>query len=322
MNEAPIIYPLEGKRVWVAGHRGLVGSAVVRRLERKPCLLLTVERSAVDLRRQTEVEAWLESARPHAIVLAAATVGGIAANDKRPAEFLYDNLMIQANLIEAARQAGVEKVLVLGSTCIYPKFAPQPIAEEDLLTGPLEPTNEWYALAKIAGIKLAEAYRRQHGLDVISAMPTNLYGPGDFFSPEASHVIPALVGKIHAAKAHGESSVEIWGTGRPKREFLHCDDAADALIFLLTRYSGPSTVNIGTGEELSILDLAKLIAGVAGYRGGFHFNPSRPDGTPRKLTDGKRLAALGWKPRVVLRDGLAATYDWYRAALADGRVRA
>lgn len=322
MNEAAPLYALNGKRVWVAGHRGLVGSAVVRRLEREPCTLVTVERSALDLRRQAELESWLERARPHAIFLAAATVGGIAANEARPAEFLYDNLMIQANVIEAARRAGVEKVLVLGSTCIYPKFAPQPIAEADLLTGPLEPTNEWYALAKIAGVKLAEAYRRQHGFDVISAMPTNLYGPGDFFAPEASHVIPALIGRIHAAVLRGEASVEIWGTGRPRREFLHCDDAADALVFLMTRYSGGSTVNVGTGEDVSILDLARLIAEIAGYRGGFHFNTERPDGTPRKLTDGRRLAALGWRARIGLREGLAATYDWYRAALADGRVRA
>ncbi|MSO68787.1 MAG: GDP-L-fucose synthase [Alphaproteobacteria bacterium] len=322
MSDAPIIYTLEGKRVWVAGHRGLVGAAVVRRLNRERCTLLTVDRATLDLKRQAAVEAWLKDARPQAIILAAATVGGIASNDARPAEFLYDNLMIQANVIEAARQSDVEKVLVLGSTCIYPKFAPQPIAEEDLLTGPLEPTNEWYALAKIAGVKLAEAYRRQYGFDVISAMPTNLYGPGDFFAPEASHVIPALIGKIHAAKARGEASVEIWGTGRPKREFLHCDDAADALVFLMTRYSDYSTINVGTGEDLSIRELATLIAEIVDYSGGFHFNTQRPDGTPRKLTAGKKLAALGWKARTNLRDGLAATYQWYRAALADGRVRA
>ena len=322
MSESDSLYSLDGKRVWVAGHRGLVGSAVMRRLEHEPCALLTVDHATLDLKRQASVEAWLKDARPHAIVLAAATVGGIASNNARPAEFLYNNLMIQANVIEAARQTGVEKVLVLGSTCIYPKFAPQPIAEEDLLTGPLEPTNEWYALAKIAGVKLAEAYRRQYGFDVISAMPTNLYGPGDFFAPEASHVIPALIGKIHEAKTRGDASIEIWGTGRPRREFLHCDDAADALVFLMMRYSDHSTINVGTGEDLSILDLASLIATIIGYRGGFHFNTARPDGTSSKLTDGKRLAALGWKARINLRDGLAATYDWYRAALTDGRVRA
>jgi GDP-L-fucose synthase len=316
------LFPLDGRRVWVAGHRGLVGSALVRRLERERCTLLLIERSRLDLRRQADVEAWMQSARPEAIFLAAASVGGIAANAARPAEFLYDNLMIQANVIEAARRAAVGKVLVLGSTCIYPKFAPQPIAEEDLLTGPLEPTNEWYALAKIAGVKLAEAYRRQHGFDVISAMPTNLYGPGDFFAPEASHVIPALVGRIHAAQASGAPSVEIWGTGRPKREFLHCDDAADALVFLMTRYSGHSTVNVGTGEEVSIDALARLIGEIVGYRGQFRFDSTRPDGTPRKLTDGKVLAALGWKARIGLKDGLVATYSWYRAALGENRLRA
>ncbi len=322
MSEARTLYSLDGKRVWVAGHGGLVGSALMRRLERDPCTVMTVERAKLDLKRQAGVEAWLKDARPQAIFLAAATVGGIASNDARPGEYLYDNLMIQANVIEAARQTGVEKVLVLGSTCIYPKFAPQPIAEEDLLTGPLEPTNQWYALAKIAGVKLAEAYRRQYGFDVISAMPTNLYGPGDFFAAEASHVIPALIGKIHTAKTRRAASVEIWGTGRPKREFLHCDDAADALVFLMTRYSGHSTVNVGTGEDLSIRELATLIAEIVGYGGGFHFNTQRPDGTPRKLTDGKKLAALGWKARINLRDGLTATYEWYRAAHADGRVRA
>jgi GDP-L-fucose synthase len=316
------LFPLDGRRVWVAGHRGLVGSALVRRLERERCTLLLIERSRLDLRRQADVEAWMQSARPEAIFLAAASVGGIAANAARPAEFLYDNLMIQANVIEAARRAAVGKVLVLGSTCIYPKFAPQPIAEEDLLTGPLEPTNEWYALAKIAGVKLAQAYRRQHGFDVISAMPTNLYGPGDFFAPEASHVIPALVGRIHAAQASGAPSVEIWGTGRPKREFLHCDDAADALVFLMTRYSGHSTVNVGTGEEVSIDALARLIGEIVGYRGQFRFDSTRPDGTPRKLTDGKVLAALGWKARIGLKDGLVATYSWYRAALGENRLRA
>lgn len=322
MSDAPILYDLAGKRIWVAGHRGLVGSALMRRLAGERCTLLTVERDRLDLRRQSEVEAWLSAERPHAILLAAARVGGIGANSTRPGEFLYDNLMIQANVIEAARQTGVEKVLVLGSTCIYPKFAPQPIAEDDLLTGPLEPTNEWYALAKITGVKLCQAYRRQYGLDLISAMPTNLFGPGDFFDPEGSHVIPALMGRIHAAKVAGARSVVLWGSGKPKREFLHCDDAADALVYLLMRYSGDSPVNVGTGEEITILDLARLIAEVVGFRGEFTLDASRPDGTPRKLTDGRRLAALGWKARIALRDGLATTYDWFRAASAEGRVRA
>lgn len=322
MSEAPILYPLAGKRVWVAGHQGLVGSALMRRLAGEGCTLLTVERRKLDLRRQSEVEAWLNAARPHAILLAAARVGGIGANSTRPGEFLYDNLMIQANVIEAARHAGVEKVLVLGSTCIYPKFAPQPIAEDDLLTGPLEPTNEWYALAKIAGVKLCQAYRRQYGLDLISAMPTNLFGPGDFFDPEGSHVIPALMGRIHAAKEARAPSVTLWGSGQPRREFLHCDDAADALVFLLTRYSGESPVNVGTGEEITILDLARLIAEVVGFQGTFTQDRTKPDGTPRKLTDGRRLAALGWTAKITLKDGLASTYHWYRAASGEGRLRA
>lgn len=322
MSEAPILYPLAGKRVWVAGHQGLVGSALMRRLAGEGCTLLTVERRKLDLRRQSEVEAWLNAARPHAILLAAARVGGIGANSTRPGEFLYDNLMIQANVIEAARHAGVEKVLVLGSTCIYPKFAPQPIAEDDLLTGPLEPTNEWYALAKIAGVKLCQAYRRQYGLDLISAMPTNLFGPGDFFDPEGSHVIPALMGRIHAAKEARAPSVTLWGSGQPRREFLHCDDAADALVFLLTRYSGESPVNVGTGEEITILDLARLIAEAVGFQGAFTLDGSKPDGTPRKLTDGRRLAALGWTAKITLKDGLASTYQWYRAASGEGRLRA
>jgi GDP-L-fucose synthase len=321
VSETRAAFPLAGRRVWVAGHRGLVGAALVRRLASEGCTLLMVERGALDLRRQAEVEAWLDAERPEAIFLAAATVGGIAANRARPGEFLYDNLMIQANVLEAVRRIGGAKLLLLGSTCIYPKFAPQPIAEADLLGGPLEPTNEAYAIAKIAGVKLCQAYRRQYGLDLISAMPANLYGPGDFFDAEGAHVIPALIGRIHAAAETGAAEVVLWGSGRPRREFLHCDDAADALVHLMQHYSEAAPVNVGTGEDISILELARRIAGVIGYRGRFGFDPTRPDGTPRKLTDGRRLAALGWRARITLAEGLAATYVWYRAALAEGRVR-
>ena len=315
-------YRLQGKRVWVAGHRGLVGSALVRRLASEDCEILSVGRERVDLRRQEAVERWLAEARPHAIFLAAATVGGIAANDVRPAEFLYDNLMIQSNVLSAAHATGVEKLLVLGSTCIYPKHAPQPMREEDLMTGPLEPTNQWYGLAKIAGIRLCQAYRRQYGADFIAAMPSNLYGPGDFFDLEQSHVIPALMAKIHAAKLAGQIEVEIWGSGRPRREFLYSDDAADALVHLMGVYSGEAHVNVGTGEDVSILDLATLIAEVVGYGGGWRFDRGKPDGTPVKCSDIGRLTALGWAPKTSLKDGLAETYGWYREALAADRIRA
>lgn len=315
-------YSLAGKRVWVAGHRGLVGSALVKRLAEEQCELIFADRTRLDLRRQVDVEDWLNEARPEAVFLAAATVGGIHANDSRPAEFLYDNLMIEGNVIHAAQRVGVEKLLFLGSTCIYPKFAPQPIAEGDLLTGPLEPTNQWYALAKVAGIYLCQAYRRQHGCNFISAMPTNLYGPGDFFEAENSHVIPALMGKIHHAVTQNASEVEIWGSGEPYREFLYSEDAADALVFLMQTYSGETHVNIGTGEELKIIELAQLIADVAGYRGGWKFDRNRQDGTPRKLSDVRLLKALGWTRPTALRDGLQTTYDWFRDALAAGQIRA
>lgn len=306
-----IIFPLAGRRVFVAGHRGMVGSALVRRLERTGAVVLTAARGEIDLRRQAETEDWLARARPEAVFIAAATVGGILANESRPGEFLYDNLMIAANLIEAARRARVAKLLFLGSSCIYPRLAPQPMAEEALLTGPLEPTNQWYAIAKIAGLKLCAAYRRQYGCDFISAQPTNLYGPGDRYDLMASHVIPALIAKTHHAKATGAAEVEIWGTGRPRREFLHVDDLADALAFLMERYSGESQVNIGWGKDVSIAELAQLVAEVVGYRGGFRYATDKPDGAPRKLLDVGKLAALGWQPRIALRDGLVDAYRWF-----------
>jgi GDP-L-fucose synthase len=311
-----VLFPLAGKRVWVAGHRGMVGSALVRRLAREDCEILTIGRDKVDLRRQAETEAWIAGARPDAIFLAAARVGGIAANAALPGDFLHDNLAIQTNVIEAARRTGVGKLLFLGSSCIYPKLAPQPIAEEALLTGPLEPTNEWYAIAKIAGLKLAQAYRRQHGCDFISAMPTNLYGPEDNFDLETSHVLPALIRKAHEAKVGGRDELVIWGTGTPLREFLHVDDCADALVHLMTSYSGDSHVNVGSGEEISIADLARLVAEVVGFVGQIAFDASKPDGTPRKLMSSDRLRATGWRPRIGLREGIRAAHDWYAGRLA------
>jgi GDP-L-fucose synthase len=306
-----ILYPLKGKRVWVAGHKGMVGAALVRRLAREGCEIIRAPRSEVDLRRQDEVERFMASARPQAVFLAAAKVGGILANDSRPADFLYDNLMIEANVVEAARRSRVEKLLFLGSSCIYPRLAPQPIREEALLSGPLEPTNEWYAVAKIAGIKLAQAYRRQYGCDFISAMPTNLYGPEDNFDLASSHVLPALIAKAHAAKQDRAEAMVVLGTGAPLREFLHVDDCADALVHLMQTCSEPGHVNVGSGVEISIADLAALVAEVVGFTGRLVFDPTRPDGTPRKLMDNARLAALGWAPRIALREGIAATYAWY-----------
>jgi GDP-L-fucose synthase len=304
-------YALAGKRVWVAGHRGMVGAALARRLEREACEIVTVTRTEVDLRRQAEVEDWMAAARPHAVFLAAATVGGILANDSRPAEFLYDNLAIETNILQGAWRVRVEKLLYLGSSCIYPKLAPQPMREDALLTGPLEPTNQWYAIAKIAGMKLAEAYRRQYGADFISAMPTNLHGPGDNFDLEASHVVPALIAKTHAAKESGAADVEIWGTGTPRREFLYVDDLADALVFLMRRYSGAEHVNVGTGTDVTIRDLAETIRKVVGFEGGLRFDSSKPDGTPRKLLDVAKLTQLGWTATTPLEDGLKLSYRWF-----------
>ncbi|HZB90182.1 MAG TPA: GDP-L-fucose synthase, partial [Stellaceae bacterium] len=301
----PRLFSLQGRRVFVAGHRGMVGGALLRRLARESCDLLTIDRARLDLRRQDAVEAWFAAHRPEAVFVAAATVGGIVANDTRPAEFLYDNLMIAGNVIEAARRAEVRKLLFLGTSCVYPRLAPQPMTEEVLLTGALEPTNQWYAVAKIAGLKLCAAYRRQHGVDFIAAQPTNLYGPGDTYDLEASHVVPALIAKTHRAKLAGAQEVEIWGTGAPRREFLHVDDLADALVFLMERYSGESPINIGWGEDVSIRELALRIAEAVGYRGGFRFDATRPDGAPRKLLEVGKLTQMGWRPRIGLAEGLA-----------------
>lgn len=308
------MYSLDGKRVWVAGHRGMVGSAIARRLAAENCDVLTVDRADVDLRRQSDVEDWVASAKLHAVFLAAATVGGIQANDTRPAEFLYDNLAIETNIIEAARRCDVEKLMFMGSACIYPRLAEQPMGEDALLTGPLEPTNEAYAVAKIAGIKLCSAYRRQYGCDYISAMPNNLYGRGDNFDLESSHVIPALMRKAHEAKMDGAPNMTVWGSGTPLREFLYVDDLADAAVFLMQRYSGETHLNIGTGEEISIGDLAKTIAKAVGYDGELVFDADKPDGAPRKLLDVSRLSEMGWQSSTPLLEGLRLTYDWYLAS--------
>lgn len=318
----PLPYRLAGKRIFVAGHRGMVGSAVVRRLAEgdQDCTVLTVSRQDLDLRDQAGVRAWLADTRPHVVILAAAKVGGILANDTYPADFLVDNLAIETAVIEGAFRAGVEKLLFLGSSCIYPKHAPQPIPEEALLTGPLEPTNEWYAIAKIAGLKLCEAYRRQYGADFISAMPTNLYGPGDNFDLQDSHVVPALLRKAHEAKLKGLPKLEIWGTGEPRREFLHVDDCADALVYLLQHYSGARHVNVGSGTDVTIRELAETIAEVVGFEGELVYDTTKPDGTPRKLMSGGRLAAMGWEPRIGLRRGLEQTYAWYLENVAVART--
>ncbi len=311
-------FALEGRRVWVAGHRGMVGGALLRRLLSEDCEVLTVGRDRLDLTDQRAVRDWMGRERPDAVILAAAKVGGIQANDTWPADFLYENLAIETNVIHAAHEAGVAKLLFLGSTCIYPRLAPQPINEDSLLTGPLEPTNEWYAIAKIAGIKLCQAYRKQHGSDFISAQPTNLYGPGDSFDLRTSHVVPALLRKFHEAKVARAPSVTLWGTGKPLREFLHVDDLADALVFLLRRYSGPTPINVGSGEEVSIRELAETIARVVGYDAKLEFDATKPDGTPRKLTDCARLKALGWDGARPLEEGLADAYQWF---LENGAVR-
>ncbi|MDP6573942.1 MAG: GDP-L-fucose synthase [Rhodospirillales bacterium] len=304
-------YSLSGKRVWVAGHGGMVGSALVRRLRSEDCELLTVGRDQADLRRQSEVEAWLDDAKPQAVFVAAATVGGILANSTRPAEFIYDNLAIETNVVQAARAAEVEKLLLLGSSCIYPKLAPQPMAEDALLSGPLEPTNQWYAIAKIAGIMMCRAYRSQYGCDFIAAQPTNLYGPNDNFDLASSHVLPALIAKAHAAKNEGAPSLEVWGSGTPRREFLYVDDAADALVFLMKNYSGEDQINVGTGRDITIRELAETVIDAIGFNGELKFDASKPDGTPRKLLDVGRLTAFGWTAKTELRDGVELTYRWY-----------
>jgi GDP-L-fucose synthase len=304
-------FELKGKTVFVAGHRGMVGSALIRRLAREGAELLTVERSEVDLRDQATVSGWFAATRPQVVFLAAAKVGGIVANNTLRAEFIYDNLIIAANVIHAAHVNGAEKLMFLGSSCIYPKLAAQPLRADSMLTGPLEPTNEPYAIAKIAGIKMVEAYRSQYACDFINVMPTNLYGPGDNYHPEYSHVVAALIRRFHEAKLAGVSSVVVWGTGTPRREFLYVDDMADACVHLMKSYSGSELVNIGTGEDITIAEFARVVAKAVGYTGTIGFDPSRPDGTPRKLLDVSRLAKLGWRARTSLEDGIRQAYRAY-----------
>jgi len=308
--------------IFVAGAGGMVGAAIVRNLAAAGFTnLLTPRRKQLDLRDTLAVREYLGDLRPRGIYVAAATVGGIHANDAYAADFIYDNLMIEANLINGAHDIAAEKLLFLGSTCIYPKLCPQPIKEEYLLTGPLEPSNEWYAVAKIAGVKLCQAYRKQHGDHFICAMPTNLYGPNDDFDLENSHVLPALMRKFHEAKEAGAPAVTVWGSGAPFREFLHVDDCAAACTFLMQHYDEPGIVNIGVGHDISILDLANLIRDIVGFDGELHFDASKPDGTPRKLVDVTKITELGWRAEIELRDGIAATYAWYREALRDGTAR-
>jgi GDP-L-fucose synthase len=304
----------EGSRIFVAGHRGLVGSAIVRELQRVGCVNLLLRSSAeLDLRNQAAVEEFFTTERPEYVFLAAAKVGGIHANNTYPADFLRDNLQIQTNVIDSAWRSGVTKLCFLGSSCIYPKFAPQPMNEDALLTGPLEPTNEWYAIAKIAGIKMCQAYRRQYGFNAISLMPTNLYGPGDNFDLQNSHVLPALMRRLHEARMRGDEEVVIWGTGTPRREFLHCDDLANAVVHLMRTYEGEQLVNIGCGADVTIRELAELVARVVGFSGRLAYDSSKPDGTPRKLLDVGRLTGLGWKARISLEEGVADTYRWFVA---------
>lgn len=318
---ASATFELTGKSVYVAGHRGMVGSALVRRLARENVKIITVDRDELDLRNQAAVFDWFARLRPQVVFLAAAKVGGIVANNSLRAEFIYDNIAIAANVIEAARQSTVEKLMFLGSSCIYPKLAPQPLCENLVLTGPLEPTNEPYAVAKIAGIKLAEAYRSQYGCDFISVMPTNLYGPGDSYHPELSHVVAALIRRFHEAKLSGADAVIVWGTGTPRREFLYVDDMADACVHLMKTYSDAELINVGTGKDISIADFARLVAETVGYNGTISFDTSRPDGTPRKLLDVNRLNQLGWRATTVLERGLRLAYQSYLASLAAGGDR-
>ena len=307
------VFPLAGKKIWVAGHKGMVGRSLVRRLEREGCELLTATRAQLDLSVQADVNRWVETHKPDAVFFAAAKVGGIHVNNTKPAEFLYENLVIETNIIHASYLAGVKKLLFLGSSCIYPKEAVQPIAEEALMTGPLEPTNQWYAIAKIAGLMMCQAYRRQYGCDFISAIPTNLYGPHDHFDEQSSHVIPALMLKFHNAKIHKLPQVELWGTGAPLREFLHVDELADALVVMMQKYSQEAPLNIGCGEDISIRELAQVMAHVVGYTGELRFDPTMPDGMARKLLRIDHVRALGWAPKIGLRDGLTQTYRWFCA---------
>ena len=308
---APGSFDIGAKRIWVAGHRGMVGAAVVRRLKNEPCELVVAGREELDLTRQADVERWMEQQRLDAVILCAARVGGIHANATLPADFLFVNLMIGANVVNAAYRSGVRRLVNLGSSCMYPREAPQPIGEASLMTGPLEPTNEAYAIAKIATAGMASMYRRQFAMDYVTVVPTNLYGPGDNFDPTMSHVAPGLMRRMIEARDSSAAKVEIWGSGRPRRELMFVDDAADAIVFLLERYSEAEPINIGTGSDVSIRELAETIAGVVGYRGQLVFDTSKPDGAPHKLLDSSRLAALGWKARTPLADGLAAMYRWY-----------
>jgi len=307
------IFELSGRRIYVAGHRGMVGSAIARRLAGIPCEIITADRSMLDLERQEQVETFLAARRPDVVIVAAAKVGGIHANDAYPAEFISDNLAIARNTIHTSYKIGVRKLLFLGSSCIYPKLAHQPMREDELLTGPLEPTNQWYAVAKIAGVKLCQAYRRQYGADFISAMPTNLYGPGDNYHPENSHVVAALIRRFHHAKLEHASTVSVWGSGTPLREFLFVDDLADACVFLLERYSDEQHVNVGSGQEVSVAQFARIVAEIVGYEGQLVFDTSRPDGVPRKLLDSGKLTAMGWRAQTPLRAGLARAYAAFLA---------
>jgi GDP-L-fucose synthase len=308
MSGAPVIFDLRGKRVFVAGHAGMVGSAIVRRLKRENCDIIFAARRELDLRQSDAVDRFMAEAKPDAVFLAAGKVGGIRANSAFPADFLADNMAIALNAIRAAHRCAVKKLVYLGSSCIYPRLAPQPMTPDMLLSGPLEPTNQWYAVAKIAGIKLCEAYRLQHGADFVSVMPTNLYGPGDNYHPDDSHVPAALVRRFHEAKIAGDAAVTVWGTGTPRREFLAVDDLADACVFVMQRYSDLQFLNIGTGEDLTIAEFARLVGDVVGYRGKIVFDPARPDGAPRKLLDVSRIAALGWRATTPLRAGLQLMY--------------
>jgi GDP-L-fucose synthase len=313
-------FELSGRRVWVAGHRGMAGSAIVRRLEREDCVIVTAMHAELDLLRQADVHAWIAGKQIDAVFVAAATVGGILANSTRPADFLYENLLIAANVIHAAKDAGVKKLLFLGSSCVYPRLAVQPMREEALLTGPLEPTNEWYAVAKIAGIKLCQAYRRQDGCDFVSVMPANLYGPGDRYDAREGHVVAALIMKIHEAKMANSPTVELWGSGTPKREFLFSEDLADACIFVMKNYSDETFLNVGTGHEMTILELAESIAGIIGWKGTFTFDRSKPDGMPRKVMDVSRLRDLGWSAPTDFEMGMKEAYRWYVANVAEPGV--
>jgi GDP-L-fucose synthase len=315
------LYLSHSSRIYVAGHRGLVGSAIVRALQQRGYGNLVLRsRSDLDLTCQAQVQRFFETERPAAVIMAAARVGGILANNTRPALFIRDNLVIQDNVIDAAYRAGVGKFVFLGSSCIYPKLSPQPIKEEYLLTGPLEPTNEWYAIAKIAGVKMCQAYRREYGFNAISLMPTNLYGPGDNFDVQSSHVLPALIRRFHEAHVRGDESVAVWGTGTPRREFLHVDDLADAVVYLLQNYDDEAIINVGWGQDVTIRELAQTVMSVIGYKGRLVFDSTKPDGTPRKLLDVSRLTALGWQPRVSLRQGIEQTYAWFTEHFADARL--